>query len=122
MLFTTSGLAVQGFWRCCKSQEPEWVPCVKVQPHLSLPCGREGQEVEKLVLVSQEERMWGSHRTPLFYSYAHTSIKMSLTFSSGFKAGKTMRNKLLSVLRLKCHGLFLDLQVSKQAATSPVGS
>ncbi|XP_028638557.1 telomerase reverse transcriptase isoform X3 [Grammomys surdaster] len=47
-----------------------------------------------------------------YSGYARTSIKMSLTFQSVFKAGKTMRYKLLSVLRLKCHGLFLDLQVN----------
>ncbi|EDL37055.1 telomerase reverse transcriptase isoform 1 [Mus musculus] len=47
-----------------------------------------------------------------YSGYAQTSIKTSLTFQSVFKAGKTMRNKLLSVLRLKCHGLFLDLQVN----------
>lgn len=70
----------------------------------------------------KEELVWESHRMPLCCSYARTSIRMSLTFQSVFKAGKTMRNKLLSVLRLKCQGLFLDLQVSKQAATSSVGS
>lgn len=33
------GLAVQGSGGAVsESQEPEWVPCVKVQPHLSLPC------------------------------------------------------------------------------------
>ncbi|XP_034379439.1 telomerase reverse transcriptase isoform X2 [Arvicanthis niloticus] len=47
-----------------------------------------------------------------YSGYARTSIKTSLTFQSVFKAGKTMRYKLLSVLRLKCHSLFLDLQVN----------
>ncbi|XP_052015823.1 telomerase reverse transcriptase isoform X2 [Apodemus sylvaticus] len=47
-----------------------------------------------------------------YSGYARTSIKTSLTFQSVFKAGKTMQYKLLSVLRLKCHGLFLDLQVN----------
>lgn len=69
-----------------------------------------------------EEPVWESHRIHLCHSYTRTSIKTSLTFQSVFKAGKTMRYKLLSVLRLKCHGLFLDLQVSKRAATSSVGS
>ncbi|XP_057565964.1 telomerase reverse transcriptase isoform X6 [Hippopotamus amphibius kiboko] len=45
-------------------------------------------------------------------SYARTSIRASLTFNQGFKAGRNMRRKLLAVLRLKCHGLFLDLQVN----------
>ncbi|XP_057397207.1 telomerase reverse transcriptase isoform X1 [Balaenoptera acutorostrata] len=45
-------------------------------------------------------------------SYAGTSIRASLTFNQGFKAGRNMRRKLLAVLRLKCHGLFLDLQVN----------
>ncbi|GAB1298361.1 Telomerase reverse transcriptase [Apodemus speciosus] len=47
-----------------------------------------------------------------YSGYARTSIKTSLNFQSVFKAGKTMKYKLLSVLRLKCHGLFLDLQVN----------
>ena len=47
----------------------------------------------------------------LSHSYAGTSIRASLTFNQGFKAGRNMRRKLLAVLRLKCHGLFLDLQV-----------
>ncbi|XP_014703975.2 telomerase reverse transcriptase isoform X1 [Equus asinus] len=44
--------------------------------------------------------------------YARTSIRASLTFQQGFKAGRSMRRKLFAVLRLKCHGLFLDLQVN----------
>uniref|UniRef100_A0A8I6AEW6 Telomerase reverse transcriptase n=1 Tax=Rattus norvegicus TaxID=10116 RepID=A0A8I6AEW6_RAT len=47
-----------------------------------------------------------------YSGYGRTSIKMSLTFQGVSRAGKTMRYKLLSVLRLKCHGLFLDLQVN----------
>ncbi|XP_023590586.1 telomerase reverse transcriptase [Trichechus manatus latirostris] len=47
-----------------------------------------------------------------FLSYARTSIKASLVFNHGFKAGRNMRRKLFAVLRLKCHGLFLDLQVN----------
>lgn len=75
-----------------------------------------------MVLVTQDELVQLSHRIPLCRSYGRTSIKMSLTFQGVSRAGKTMRYKLLSVLRLKCHGLFLDLQVSRQAATSSVGS
>lgn len=53
---------------------------------------------------------------PLCCSYAQTSIRASLTFSQGFKAGRSMRRKLFAVLRLKCHSLFLDLQVSMRAS------
>ena len=52
-------------------------------------------------------------RAPTLYdSYAHTSIRASLTFSQGAKPGRNMRRKLLAVLRLKCCALFLELQVS----------
>ncbi|XP_055991062.1 telomerase reverse transcriptase [Sorex fumeus] len=47
-----------------------------------------------------------------YSSYAQTSIRASLAFSQGHKPGRNMRRKLLQVLRLKCHGLFLDLQVN----------
>ncbi|XP_023559905.1 telomerase reverse transcriptase isoform X2 [Octodon degus] len=45
-----------------------------------------------------------------YTSYARTSIRASLTFDRSIQAGWRMRRKLLAVLRLKCHGLFLDLQ------------
>ncbi|XP_017534265.3 telomerase reverse transcriptase isoform X6 [Manis javanica] len=47
-----------------------------------------------------------------YSSYAQTSIKASLTFNQGFKPGRNMRRKLFAVLRLKCHDLFMDLQVN----------
>ncbi|XP_006893229.1 PREDICTED: telomerase reverse transcriptase isoform X2 [Elephantulus edwardii] len=47
-----------------------------------------------------------------FLSYASTSIKASLVFNHGVRAGRNMRRKLFAVLRLKCHSLFLDLQVN----------
>ncbi|XP_010605200.1 telomerase reverse transcriptase [Fukomys damarensis] len=47
-----------------------------------------------------------------YASYARTSIRASLTFDRGVRAGWSMRRKLLAVLRLKCHALFLDLQVN----------
>ncbi|XP_021114239.1 telomerase reverse transcriptase isoform X3 [Heterocephalus glaber] len=47
-----------------------------------------------------------------YASYARTSIRASLTFDRGIRAGWSMRRKLLAILRLKCHGLFLDLQVN----------
>lgn len=56
------------------------------------------------------------HGTLLCCSYARTSIRTSLTFSRGFKAGRSMRRKLFRVLGLKCHSLFLDLQVSTRPA------
>ncbi|XP_075831818.1 telomerase reverse transcriptase isoform X2 [Microtus pennsylvanicus] len=47
-----------------------------------------------------------------YTSYAQTSVKTSLTFQRTFKPGRNMRHKLLAILRLKCHSLFLDLQVN----------
>ncbi|XP_047411970.1 telomerase reverse transcriptase [Sciurus carolinensis] len=47
-----------------------------------------------------------------YSSYAQTSVRASLTFHRGFRVGRNLRRKLLAVLRLKCHGLFLDLQVN----------
>lgn len=58
------------------------------------------------------------HGAPVCCSYAQTSIRASLTFGQGFKAGRSMRRKLFGVLVLKCHSLFLDLQVS----AGPAGS
>lgn len=51
-------------------------------------------------------------RGPACCSYAQTSIRASLTFSQGAKPGRSLRRKLFGVLALKCHRLFLDLQVS----------
>ncbi|KAL1783552.1 telomerase reverse transcriptase [Sigmodon hispidus] len=47
-----------------------------------------------------------------YSGYAQVSIKASLAFQRVVKAGKKMQHKLLAVLRLKCHSLFLDLQVN----------
>ncbi|XP_070795209.1 telomerase reverse transcriptase [Pituophis catenifer annectens] len=47
-----------------------------------------------------------------YSSYAYTSIRSSLSFNSTRKAGVNMRNKLLAVLQLKCHPLFIDLQIN----------
>ncbi|XP_072461458.1 telomerase reverse transcriptase isoform X2 [Notamacropus eugenii] len=47
-----------------------------------------------------------------YSNYSRTSIRASLSFDHSVKAGRNMRNKLIAVLRLKCHGLFLDLQVN----------
>ncbi|XP_010855438.1 PREDICTED: telomerase reverse transcriptase [Bison bison bison] len=58
-----------------------------------------------LLLDTRTLEVHGDHS-----SYARTSIRASLTFTQGFKPGRNMRRKLLAVLQLKCHGLFLDLQ------------
>ncbi|XP_031759448.1 telomerase reverse transcriptase isoform X3 [Xenopus tropicalis] len=47
-----------------------------------------------------------------YSSYACTSIRSSMTFCHSSAAGKNMKQKLLRVLKLKCHSLFLDLQVN----------
>ncbi|XP_075777631.1 telomerase reverse transcriptase isoform X2 [Pelodiscus sinensis] len=47
-----------------------------------------------------------------YSSYACTSIRSSLTFNSSSTAGKNMKYKLVAVLKLKCHSLFLDLQIN----------
>uniref|UniRef100_A0A4W3JXA5 Telomerase reverse transcriptase n=1 Tax=Callorhinchus milii TaxID=7868 RepID=A0A4W3JXA5_CALMI len=47
-----------------------------------------------------------------YSSYANTSITSSLTFNCSSKAGQNLRQKLLAVLKLKCHQIFLDLEVS----------
>ncbi|XP_009994833.1 PREDICTED: telomerase reverse transcriptase-like [Chaetura pelagica] len=44
--------------------------------------------------------------------YTCTSIRSSLSFNSSRTAGKNMRYKLITVLKLKCHCLFLDLQIN----------
>ncbi|KAM7069953.1 telomerase reverse transcriptase isoform 2-T2 [Acridotheres tristis] len=47
-----------------------------------------------------------------FISYTCTSIRSSLSFNSNIAAGKNMKHKLSAVLKLKCHSLFLDLQIN----------
>uniref|UniRef100_A0A4X2M492 Telomerase reverse transcriptase n=1 Tax=Vombatus ursinus TaxID=29139 RepID=A0A4X2M492_VOMUR len=47
-----------------------------------------------------------------YSNYSRTSIRTSLSFDHSVRAGRNMRNKLVAVLRMKCHGLFLDLQVN----------
>ncbi|XP_054237592.1 telomerase reverse transcriptase [Indicator indicator] len=47
-----------------------------------------------------------------YSSYNSTSIRTSLSFNSSTTAGKNMKYKLITVLKLKCHGLFLDLQIN----------
>ncbi|XP_039406037.1 telomerase reverse transcriptase isoform X1 [Corvus cornix cornix] len=47
-----------------------------------------------------------------YSSYTCTSIRSSLSFNSSRTAGKNMKYKLSAVLKLKCHSLFLDLQIN----------
>ncbi|XP_025933355.1 telomerase reverse transcriptase [Apteryx rowi] len=47
-----------------------------------------------------------------YSSYTGTSIRSSLSFNSSRTAGKNMKCKLITVLKLKCHCLFLDLQIN----------
>ncbi|XP_072139479.1 telomerase reverse transcriptase isoform X1 [Mobula birostris] len=47
-----------------------------------------------------------------YSSYANISIRSSLTFSCSSNAGQNMKRKLLAVLKLKCHHIFLDLEVN----------
>ncbi|XP_067323658.1 telomerase reverse transcriptase [Anolis sagrei] len=47
-----------------------------------------------------------------YSSYSCTSIRSSLSFNSSVKAGVSMKNKLLAVLKLKCHNVFVDLQIN----------
>ncbi|KAM7372941.1 hypothetical protein PAMP_007830 [Pampus punctatissimus] len=46
-----------------------------------------------------------------YSSYAGRSLRYSLTLGSSHSPGQQMRRKLMSILRLKCHALFLDLKV-----------
>uniref|UniRef100_A0A8B9FJ97 Telomerase reverse transcriptase n=1 Tax=Amazona collaria TaxID=241587 RepID=A0A8B9FJ97_9PSIT len=47
-----------------------------------------------------------------YSSYSYTAIRSSLSFNSSRTAGKNMKYKLTAVLKLKCHCLFLDLQIN----------
>ncbi|XP_040288891.1 telomerase reverse transcriptase isoform X1 [Bufo bufo] len=47
-----------------------------------------------------------------YSSFSCTSVRSSLSFCHSSKAGENLRHKLLNVLQLKCHSLFLDLQVN----------
>uniref|UniRef100_A0A8C6ITX4 Telomerase reverse transcriptase n=1 Tax=Melopsittacus undulatus TaxID=13146 RepID=A0A8C6ITX4_MELUD len=48
-----------------------------------------------------------------YSSYSGTSIRSSLSFNSSRTPGKNMKYKLAAVLKLKCHSLFLDLQINR---------
>ncbi|TDH04403.1 hypothetical protein EPR50_G00151130 [Perca flavescens] len=47
-----------------------------------------------------------------YSSYAGLSLRYSLTLGSIHSAGRQMRRKLMAILRLKCHALFLDLKTN----------
>ncbi|XP_071355538.1 telomerase reverse transcriptase [Trachinotus anak] len=51
-----------------------------------------------------------------YSSYAGLSLRYSLTLGSFHSAGQQMRRKLMAILRLKCHALFLDLKTNSLAA------
>uniref|UniRef100_A0A4W5Q184 Telomerase reverse transcriptase n=1 Tax=Hucho hucho TaxID=62062 RepID=A0A4W5Q184_9TELE len=51
-----------------------------------------------------------------FLSYAGLSLRYSLTLGSAHCAGQQMKRKLMSILRLKCHALFLDLKTNSLEA------
>ncbi|XP_072268091.1 telomerase reverse transcriptase isoform X4 [Pyxicephalus adspersus] len=45
--------------------------------------------------------------------YSCTSIRSSLTFCHYKALGSALKSKLIKVLQLKCHGLFLDLHINR---------
>ncbi|XP_066441060.1 telomerase reverse transcriptase isoform X3 [Eleutherodactylus coqui] len=47
-----------------------------------------------------------------YSSFSCTSIRSSVSFCHSSKASENLRHKVLNLLRLKCHGLFLDLQIN----------
>ncbi|XP_074469648.1 telomerase reverse transcriptase [Sebastes fasciatus] len=51
-----------------------------------------------------------------YSSYAGLSLRYSLTLGSFHSAGQQMRRKLMAILRLKCHALFLDLKTNSLEA------
>ncbi|XP_047460477.1 telomerase reverse transcriptase isoform X2 [Mugil cephalus] len=51
-----------------------------------------------------------------YTSYAGLSLRYSLTLGSFHSAGQQMKRKLMVVLRLKCHALFLDLKTNSLEA------
>ncbi|KAM3858645.1 telomerase reverse transcriptase [Diretmus argenteus] len=51
-----------------------------------------------------------------YSSYAGLSLRYSLTLGSSRSAGQQMRRKLMSILRLKCHALLLDLKTNSLEA------
>lgn len=51
-----------------------------------------------------------------YSSYAGLSLRYSLTLGSFHSAGKQMKKKLMAILRLKCHALFLDLKTNSVEA------
>lgn len=51
-----------------------------------------------------------------YTSYAGLSLRYSLTLGSSHSAGQHMKRKLMAILRLKCHALFLDLKTNSVEA------
>lgn len=55
------------------------------------------------------------------HSYAGLSLRSSLTLGSTPHAGQQMKRKLLSVLRLRCRAIFLDLKVRELLLHAQIG-
>ncbi|KAK7898605.1 hypothetical protein WMY93_019458 [Mugilogobius chulae] len=51
-----------------------------------------------------------------YSSYAGLSLRYSLTLGSFHSAGQQMKRKLMMILRLKCHALFIDLKTNSVEA------
>ncbi|XP_018556913.1 telomerase reverse transcriptase isoform X1 [Lates calcarifer] len=51
-----------------------------------------------------------------YSSYAGLSLRYSLTLGSFHSAGQQMRRKLMAILRLKCHAVFVDLKTNSLEA------
>uniref|UniRef100_A0AAV2K7V5 Telomerase reverse transcriptase n=1 Tax=Knipowitschia caucasica TaxID=637954 RepID=A0AAV2K7V5_KNICA len=51
-----------------------------------------------------------------YSSYAGLSLRYSLTLGSFHSAGQQMKRKLMAILRLKCHALFVDLKTNSVEA------
>ncbi|XP_068431082.1 telomerase reverse transcriptase isoform X2 [Clinocottus analis] len=51
-----------------------------------------------------------------YSSYANLSLRYSMTLGSFHSPGRQMRRKLMAILRLKCHPLFLDLKTNSLEA------
>ncbi|XP_066572083.1 telomerase reverse transcriptase isoform X2 [Amia ocellicauda] len=51
-----------------------------------------------------------------YRSYAGVSIRYSLTLGSTSHPGQHMKKKLMSILKLKCHAIYLDLKINSVKA------
>ncbi|XP_068188382.1 telomerase reverse transcriptase [Antennarius striatus] len=51
-----------------------------------------------------------------YSSYAGLSLRYSLTLCSSLSAGQQMKRKLMAILRLKCHALFMNMKTNSPEA------